>query len=284
MTVLCDPWGLHPLSWIHRTEARSVAEELRRAGREVRLVPYRDNISLDATEGLLLRLSDPAMFAAVQALDRGARAFIGPSPAAMARCYDKYEAFRVAVGSGIDCPATALASDPSAFPFPIILKPRRGSDSLGLRLLDRGPIPARFQTEAYIAQEYIGGSELTVAVLHGQVGMPLRIHLPQGVPYSFFRKYLLRPALTPVADTVLGERVRSAALKIAAVFGIDWAARVDLIHQTSTGRLCFLECDVAPLVGARSAFAASLEAAGIDRAQQLRMLLNDSAGRDRGGL
>jgi hypothetical protein len=41
--------------------------------------------------------------------------------------------------------------------------------------------------------------------------------------------------------------------------------------------LRFLECDVAPLVGAQSAFAASFEAAGINRAEQLRMLLNETA-------
>lgn len=50
------------------------------------------------------------------------------------------------------------------------------------------------------------------------------------------------------------------------------------MHETTTGRLRFLECDVAPLVGARSAFAASLEAAGITRAEQLRLLLQNPGG------
>jgi hypothetical protein len=42
--------------------------------------------------------------------------------------------------------------------------------------------------------------------------------------------------------------------------------------------LRFLECDVVPLVGARSAFVASFEAAGISRAEQLRMLVNETVG------
>jgi hypothetical protein len=42
--------------------------------------------------------------------------------------------------------------------------------------------------------------------------------------------------------------------------------------------LRFLECDVVPLVGARSAFITSFEAAGISRAEQLRMLLDEPAG------
>jgi hypothetical protein len=37
--------------------------------------------------------------------------------------------------------------------------------------------------------------------------------------------------------------------------------------------LRFLECDVAPLVSATSAFATSFEAAGTSRAEQLSMLL-----------
>jgi D-alanine-D-alanine ligase-like ATP-grasp enzyme len=72
----------------------------------------------------------------------------------------------------------------------------------------------------------------------------------------------------------LAERIWRTALKIAKVFGVDWAARIDLIQETITGRLCFIECDVAPLLGAQSAFAASLEAAGIGRTEQLRLLLS----------
>ena len=97
--------------------------------------------------------------------------------------------------------------------------------------------------------------------------------LPEGTPYSFCRKYLLRPPRVPLADAGLAERVQRTARQIAAIFGVNWGARIDLIHETATDRLRFLECDVAPLIGARSAFAASFEAAGIKRDQQLRRLL-----------
>ena len=97
--------------------------------------------------------------------------------------------------------------------------------------------------------------------------------MPEGTPYTFARKYLLRPGREPVADAALAERVRELALKIAGLFAVNWAARIDLIHETATGRLRFLECDVAPLVGPDSAFAASLAAAGVARAEQLELLL-----------
>jgi D-alanine-D-alanine ligase-like ATP-grasp enzyme len=113
-------------------------------------------------------------------------------------------------------------------------------------------------------------------VIRGRAGLPLRIFLPEGTPYSFLRKYLKRPRRAPLADRALAERARSVALGIAATLETDWAARVDLMLETATGRLCFLECDVAPLIGPRSAFAASLAAAGVTRAEQWQLLLEKS--------
>ena len=279
VTVLRESWQPHPLAWIHRAEARFFAEELRRAGYAARLVRFRDDSISDLPSGLLvLRLSDPVMLAAVQTLTRAAIPFLGPSAAVMERCYDKYEAYRVATAHGVDCPATALASEASITSIPMLLKPRRGSDSIGVRLLRDGRIPARARTDRYITQQYVRGVELTVAVFRERAGMPLRIFLPQGMPYSFFRKYLRPAPRAPLADIGLAERVRRTALEIAKIFGVDWAARIDLIHEMENDRLRFLECDVAPLVSANSAFAASLEAAGIGRAEQLQMLLSHRCG------
>jgi D-alanine-D-alanine ligase-like ATP-grasp enzyme len=278
ITVVRESWRLHPLAWIHRAEARSIAEELRRAGHTVRLVRLQNHSLSDLPSSLLLlRVSDPVMLLLVQALTRAGKFYLGPHADVMARCYDKYEAHRIATSNGLDSPATALASEAGAIPIPLVLKPRRGSDSIGVRLLKETPIPARLRTDRHIAQQYVRGTELTVAVCRGRLGTPLRIILPEGTPYSFFRKYLLRPRRVPVTDADLAERVRRTSLEIAGVFRVNWAARIDLIHEKANDRLRFLECDVAPLVGVRSAFAASLEASGINRAEQLRMLLHDSA-------
>jgi hypothetical protein len=277
LTVVRESWRLHPLSWIHRAEARALSGELRRAGYIVANRRFRNDGIFDLPSGpLLLRLSDPVMFAAVQALERAGRAFIGPSTAIMERCYDKYAAWRSASANAIDCPTTVLASGVDDVPSPLVLKPRRGSDSLGLRILPTGRIPARRRSDEYIVQPYICGAELTVAVLRGRVGLPLQIFLPKGAPYSFARKYLWRPGRAPLAESALAERVQAMARAIARTFGVEWAARIDLIYETATARLRFLECDVAPLIGAGSAFAASLAAGGIGRAEQLRLLLHDS--------
>jgi D-alanine-D-alanine ligase-like ATP-grasp enzyme len=149
------------------------------------------------------------------------------------------------------------------------VKPRRGSDSLGVRVLRHGPIP---RGDDRLVQELVIGMELTVAVLHDRVGTPLRIVLPEGTPYSFARKYLLRPRREPIPDA-LSVRVRDTAARIAKILGVDWAARVDFIYDQRRDRLCFLECDVAPMLGAGSAFADSLLAAGVARDEQLRLIL-----------
>jgi len=273
-TIVIEPWRAHPLAWIHRGEARAIAGELRRAGRAVTEIRFRKDAVADLPPGpLLLRLSDPVMLAAARALGRAGIAYLGPSAAVMARCYDKWVAHGIASAAGIDCPATALASDAAGLSFPLIVKPRWGSDSLGMRLVRGGPIPQRARSAGFVAQERIVGAELTVAVISDCVGMPLRLDLPAGTPYSFARKYLRRPGRAPLADEALAERVRRLATEIAGVFAVDWAARIDLIHEAATGRLRFLECDVAPLVGPASAFAASLAAAGVTRAEQLELLL-----------
>jgi D-alanine-D-alanine ligase-like ATP-grasp enzyme len=150
----------------------------------------------------------------------------------------------------------------------MVVKPRRGSDSLGVRIARAGPVP-----RDYLAQEHVIGTELTIAVLHGAVGGPLRIVLPEGTIHSFARKYLLRPRREPLGDSALARRVRETALRIAALLAVDWAARVDFIYDSNRDRLCFLECDVAPLIGGGSAFADSLLAAGMARAEQLRRLI-----------
>jgi len=267
----------HPLSWIHRAEAQSIVEELRGAGCDVSVERFGADSARRLPPGpLLLRLSDPVMLDAARALTDASIPYIGPSAGAMARCYDKYEAWRIASAAGIDCPATALARDAGTLSFPLYIKPRRGSDSIGVRLLRRGPIPPRWRTDFCIAQERIVGAELTIAVLHGRIGVPLQIFLPEGTPYTFTRKYLWRPARAPVVEAPLARPRARAAERIASALRVDWAARIDFIHEKDTGRLRFLECDVAPLVGARSAFATSLAAAGLSRAEQLRVLLGST--------
>jgi glutathione synthase/RimK-type ligase-like ATP-grasp enzyme len=139
VTVLREAWRPHPLAWIHRAEAKAIADELRRAGRAVTLVDFReDAVSRLPSGSLLLRVSDPVMLHAATRLSRAAVSYLGPGAEVMERCYDKHRAHAIATAAGVDSPATALASATESIAYPLIVKPRRGSDSIGVRLVRSG--------------------------------------------------------------------------------------------------------------------------------------------------
>jgi len=273
IVVVHDAWRPHPLVWIHRAEARAIAEELRGVGHDVRRRRFDPLTVGDEGAGLrILRLSDPVMLRAIKAFAAAQMAYIGPSFPVMARCYDKYTASGLVAASGSPCPDTALGSEAERIPFPVVLKPRWGSDSIGLRRYTGGRLPARARDARYIVQRYVRGSEITVAVLNGQAGLPLHIRIPDDALYTFLRKYVLRPRIVPLLDGALADRIRREAQRIAALLGVDWAARIDFIHERDSDTLYFLECDVAPLVGFGSAFERSLSAAEVTRGSQLERL------------
>ena len=254
IVVVREPWRASPLAWIHRAEAAAVARELGTA-----LVAY----SADLPPGRpLLRLSDPVMR---QVVGEIAAPYLGPGRDALERCYDKHEACRIVRAAGLDVPETLLADTSTLPPSPFILKPRRGSDSIGVRIASE--VPSAKRNADHLVQARIIGREVTIGLFREHVGMPFEIFVPRGRPYSFARKYLLRPRRASFSD----DRLRDLTRRIGTLLGIDWAARVDFIIDDA-GRPQFLECDAAPLVGPDSAFAASLAAAGIDRGQQLDWL------------
>ncbi|TMG73838.1 MAG: ATP-grasp domain-containing protein [Betaproteobacteria bacterium] len=259
-----EPWRAHPLAWIHRAEAAEIARELG--------VPLATLGEPALERRPILRLSDAEMLRVASELTRAGVAYCGPRAEVMQVCYDKLQATRLVAGEGIDCPKTALANSSGALDFPLVGKPRRGSDSLGVRLMRKGPLPERYRSAEFVVQEYVRGTEITIGLIGARIGRPLAIGLPRGTPYSFVRKYLFRPPRELLPDLRLAMQTREAAARIARLLAVNWAARIDFIAEPG-GRLCFLECDVAPLVGRRSAFAASLAAGGIDRAEQLRLLV-----------
>jgi len=240
LTVLIDSWRVEPLVFLHRAEAKAIVAELRAAGRAVSVEIF-DRDRLPEATAILLRLSDPVMLDAARALEAAAIAYRGPGAAALERCYDKWRAYGTVAAVGVDCPDTRMAADADALRHPIVLKPRRGSDSIGLRVLRTGSVPSTLKNETMLVQAQIFGAELTVAVIDGIAGDPLRLELPEGAPYTFLRKYLWRPRHAPVTDRELAARVRNAALAAARSLGVDWGARIDFMagcRAPSSSRGC----------------------------------------------
>lgn len=257
IVVVREPWRIDPLCWIHRWEARDIARELGGP-----LVDYGGDMPQARP---LLRLSDPLMRRVVAELRTS---YHGPGREALERCFDKYEAHRIVAAAGLDAPETVLADDSQTPSPPFVLKPRRGSDSIGVQIATA--VPRAQRDRDHLVQRRVIGREITIALFRGEAGAPLEIFVPRGEPYSFLRKYVLRPRRAAFED----EGLRATARRIGELLGVDWAARLDFIIEDGTQRACFLECDAAPLVGPGSAFAASFAAAGIDRARQLAWLVS----------
>src|SRR5690349_20128577 len=161
---------------------------------------------------LLLRLSDPEMLRVTGELTRLGVPYLGPRPAVMSVCYDKLQATRLVEAEGLPCPLTMYRTADAPPRSPLVVKPRQGWDALGVRRLPEGPLPPRYRSDRYIVQEYVHGTELTVAVLGERVGRPIEIALAPGNIYTFTRKYLRPARRTVLADLQLSRRARESAL------------------------------------------------------------------------
>jgi D-alanine-D-alanine ligase len=198
--------------------------------------------------------------------------YAGPSYRVLESCYDKLFAYRTIGAAGIDYPPTSWDAQSLSFQKPFLVKPRRGSDSLGVRILPNH-IPAKYRTEHFLIQQFVDGKEITVGYLDGLVGHPFEILRPPGTIYSFARKNIFRTRKRPLEDAGSVNKIGEVVKKVCSLMGIDWAARVDFLYETREERLYFLECDAAPLIHKTSAFAMTLELAGMNRPLQIEALL-----------
>jgi hypothetical protein len=195
VVVVREPWRLHPLAWIHRAEARAIARELDAPMLEYPALP----------EGLaLLRLSDPVMRIAVNEIRSPYR---GPGREALERCYDKHEASRIVRAAGLRRALTHSSRIPRRLrPRHSSVKPRRGSDSMGVSIANG--VPRSKRNADHLVQARVIGHEVTIALFREEVGVPFRILVPPGEIYSFSSKYLTRPGRVALDEEALRERAK----------------------------------------------------------------------------
>ncbi len=272
--IIAPPFSADPVSWVQRYEVLNLGKELKSKGFSVQQIVFADPEQVENLNSTrLLRLSDSLMVQVTSELSSRGIAYAGPTASVLAECYDKQNAYRLASEHEIECPETIPVRE-YRFQFqPALIKPRRGSDSLGVRVIRDGRIPARFAKEEYLVQPFLFAEELTVGVLSGYIGNPLRILRPEGEIYSFVRKNLKNTPKVKVEDGSLVRRIRGIAEIVQRIFRVDWAARIDLLYDRKHDIVYFLECDATPLIGATSSFAQSLGVAGLHRDDQLRLLL-----------
>lgn len=165
----------------------------------------------------------------------GVAVVAGPA-AALAKCLDKWQ-LACAVDKTVRCPVTQVIDhqfDPAAFPsWPAVAKPRQGSGSRGVQIIDRPDRLANVPNDgSFILQEYLPGEELSVDVFVDQCGRPLG-----AVPRT---RWKVDSGVAVAGRTVRDTEAIRLALDTVGAVGLTGPANVQC-RRDREGRLALLE-------------------------------------------
>ena len=203
--------------------------------------------------------------------------YTGSGVMASALCIDKLRTKLVWLAAGIPTPRHSVLTAASDWPaiaqdlgLPLIVKPAREGSSIGLtKVASVEKIQAAYELAAkcdtlVIAEEFIGGRELTAAFL-GDRALPLiRIEAPQG-NYDYQNKYFSDdtqyhcPSGLPDAQE---RELQTLVMRAAAVLGCAGWGRADLMLRDD-GKAFLLEMNTAPGMTGHSLVPMAARAAGI---------------------
>jgi D-alanine-D-alanine ligase len=180
-------------------------------------------------------------------------AFTGPGAEASARAFDKEVAKQVASGAGVRIAQSVhLSPDPRVMRETLrdmlslhkrlVAKPVAGGSSVGLyQLSEEGEVERvaeEIETsgEAYLAEQFIQGTELTVGIVDGPAGPralpPSEVRMDPGRAFDYEGKYLgkgtkeVTPAEVPREVTHAAQEM---ALQAHRALGCEGYSRTDII-------------------------------------------------------
>jgi len=191
--------------------------------------------------GLVIPLSDlelPVLSEHVEAFAQQGVALMVSDSRTIDLCFDKWHTYLHLCEKGIPTPETydeldrALANEG----LPLVLKPRRGSASRGLHVVEDAMAARSLWREGYIAQRFIRGCEFGLDILTDQRGRLLNI-----VPR---RKLVMRAGETDKAECVRDETMIGLGVKIVESLqplGVRGVIDVDLMRADDGGEVTILE-------------------------------------------
>ena len=205
----------------------------------------------------------------IQRMLEGRRiAFTGPGADASARAFDKEVAKQVASAARVRIAHSVhLSKDPKvmrqalgdllALYRRVVVKPVAGGSSVGLYHVasdadaERAAKGVEESGEAYLAEEFVDGPELTVGVVDGESGAralpPSEVRVEQGRAFDFEGKYLGKGTKEITPAEVPPEVARASqelALAAHRALGCEGYSRTDMI-VSGTGPV-FLELNTLP--------------------------------------
>ncbi|MDR6612787.1 ATP-grasp domain-containing protein [Leifsonia sp. 1010] len=150
-----------------------------------------------------------------------------PSRDTLVTCLDKFALIQ-RVGDQARVPVTRLLNPQGVgadWTFPVIIKPRSGAGSRGVRLItDRGTLEALGTDESIIIQENLPGEEFSVDVLAGLDG-----NVIAAVPRSRER---VDSGVSIAGRTVRRAELSDTAAAVARAIGLTGVANVQLRYST----------------------------------------------------
>jgi D-alanine-D-alanine ligase len=179
---------------------------------------------------------------------------------ASAIAMDKWRTKLIWQSTGIPTPKYALLTETSDWQqvvrdlgLPIIVKPGREGSTIGLTKVEKAEdLKAAYELAAkydalVLAEEFVAGQELTVAIL-GDRALPIvRIEAPQG-NYDYQNKYFTDDTKyhcpSGIDPTVEGV-IQATTLKAFAVLGCRGWGRADVMLRPD-GSFSFLEMNTSP--------------------------------------
>lgn len=148
-------------------------------------------------------------------------AVLGPSLSTLERCLDKW-ALLQACGPDIPLPRGGLLDDgfdPASLGWPVLIKPRRGSGSRGIALIeDQATFDRLPRDGSLLAQEYLPGPEYSVDVLAYRDG-----HVAAAVPRSRLK---VDSGIAVAGCTLLRPALQEAAAAVARTIGLTSVANI----------------------------------------------------------
>ncbi len=203
--------------------------------------------------------------------------YTGSGVMASALAMDKWRTKLIWQATGIQSPRYAVLQADSDFDevaetlgLPLIVKPAREGSTIGLTKVRRSQDLA----EAYrlaaqhdalvLAEEFIAGKELTVAIL-GETPLPVVSIEVAGELYDYQAKYVSNDTRyfcpSGLADEIEAA-IKVQALQAYKVLGCEGWGRVDLILDAK-GQFYFLEANTSPGMTSHSLVPMAAKAAGI---------------------
>jgi D-alanine-D-alanine ligase len=166
--------------------------------------------------------------------------------------------------------------------LPLVVKPSREGSTIGISIarsreaLRHGIDTAAALDGTVLVEDFIDGSELTVAVLNGEA-LPIIQIVPNGGFYDYHAKYTagetqyLLPAPIDAAST---QRMQQAAVDACRALGCRGAARVDFMLRER--EFYCIEVNTIPGMTETSLLPKAAGEAGIDFPQLVEMILLDA--------